>query len=132
MKTTLLVSASFAALSALVGCGNARTPEVYRDDTRAVLEKKNEDVRACYDGVLKATPNAAGTLTVTFEVEEDTGKIVNVGVDKTHTTAPDAVADCVTKNIAGLALAPPDGKKGEGTWTYDFTAPAPPMAAPGT
>jgi predicted small lipoprotein YifL len=56
MKTTLLVSASLAALAVLTGCGNARTPEVYRDDTRAVLEKKNEDVRACYDGVLKAIP----------------------------------------------------------------------------
>jgi hypothetical protein len=132
MKTTLLVSASLAAMAALAGCGNARDPEVYRDDTRALLEKKNEDIRACYDGVLKASPGASGKLTVTFEVQEDTGKIANVSVDKANTTAPDAVADCVTKNISGLALAPPDGKKGEGTWVYQFAAPAQPMAAPAT
>ncbi len=129
MKTTLLVSASFAALAALTGCGNARTPDMYRDDTGAVLAKKNDDIRACYDGVLKATPTASGTLTVMFDVEEDTGKIANVSVDKAHSTAPDPVADCVTKTIAGLALAPPDGKKGEGTWTYQFDAPVPPPPA---
>jgi hypothetical protein len=133
MKTTLLVSASLAGLvaaSALAGCGNARTPEAYRDDTRAVLEKKNEDIRACYDGVLKASPGASGKLTVLFEVQEDTGQIANVSVDKTNTTAPDAIADCVTKNISGLALVPPDGHKGEGTWVYQFAPSPPQMMAP--
>jgi hypothetical protein len=134
MRTTLLVSVSFVALVSVVGCGNARTPDAYRDDTRALLEKKNDEIRACYDVVLKASPGASGKLTVMFEVQEDTGTIGNVGVDKANTTVPDAVADCVTKTIPGLALVPPDGKKGEGTWSYEFAAPAPPMpaAAPGT
>jgi hypothetical protein len=135
MKTTLLATiATIAAVSTLAGCGNARTPEAYRDDTRAVLEKKNEDIRACYDGVLKASPGAQGKLTVTFDVQEDTGKIANVNVDKANTTAPDPVADCVTKSIDGLAIVPPDGRKGEATWVYQFAAPPPPMpaAAPGS
>jgi hypothetical protein len=125
MKTTLLVSASIAALSSLVGCGFTRTPEAYRDDTKAVLEKRNDDIRACYDAVLKASPGVAGTATVKFDVQEDTGKLANVSVDKANSTVPDPVADCVTKTIAGLAIAPPDAHKGEGTWVYQFAAPVP-------
>jgi hypothetical protein len=128
MKTILLVSASLAALSALAGCGNPRTPEAYRDDTRAVLEKKNDDIRACYDGVLKASPGTSGTATVKFDVSEETGKIGNVTVDKANSSVPDPVSDCVTKNIAGLAIAPPDSNKGQGTWAYQFAAPAPPAS----
>jgi len=129
MKTALLVSASLAAaLSALSACASTRPPEAYRDDTKAVLEKKNEDIRACYDAVLKTTPGLSGKLTVKFEVLEDTGKITNVTVDKANSTVPDAVGDCVTKTIAGLVLAPPDPYKGEGTWVYEFAAPPPPAA----
>jgi hypothetical protein len=130
MKTTLLVSASFAALSVLAGCGFTRTPEAYRDDTRAVLEKKNDDIRACYDGVLKTSPGLSGNVTVKFDVQEDTGKIANVTVDKAASTVPDPVADCVTKTIAGLGIAPPDAHKGEGTWVYQFAAPAMPAPSP--
>jgi hypothetical protein len=125
MKTMLLVSASLAALGILSGCGLTRSPEEYRDATKAVLEKKNDDIRACYDAVLKASPGVAGTATVKFDVQEDTGKVANVTVDKATSTVPDPVADCVTKTIAGLAIAPPDSHKGEGTWAYQFAAPVP-------
>lgn len=130
MKTTLLVSASLAVLSAVSACANARPPEVYRDDMKAVLEKKNGDIHACYDAVLKASPGVSGRITVKFDVLVDTGQIANVSVDKGNSTAPDAVGDCVTKAITGLVLAPPDPNKGEGTWVYEFAAPPPP-AAPG-
>lgn len=120
MKTTLLIAASLS----LTACSfAARSPDMYRDDTRAVLESKNSDIRACYDGVLKTSPGAQGKVTVKFEVETEAGKIVNVSVDKAGTTAPDAVSDCVVKNIQGLAIKPPDANKGEGTWAYDFSAP---------
>ncbi|MEA2746862.1 MAG: hypothetical protein QOI41_1005 [Myxococcales bacterium] len=123
MKTLLLIAGSAVLLS---GCSfAARSPEMYRDDTKAVLETKNNDIRACYDGVLKATPGAAGKVTVKFEVETEQGKIVNVAVDKPNTTAPDAVAECVTKSINGLGLTPPDKRVGQATFVWEFAAPAP-------
>lgn len=131
MKTTLLIA---AALAAVTGCSfAARSPEMYRDETKAVLETKNNDIRACYDGVLKGTPGAAGKVAVTFDVaedgEKDAGKIVNVQVDKANTTAPEAVSECVTKTIAGAGpLSPADKRKGQATFHYEFSAPPPPAA----
>jgi hypothetical protein len=132
MKTTLIVSAS---LLAVAGCSfAARSPEMYRDETTKALEAKNNDVRACYDGVLKGTPGAAGKVTVNFDVAKDgeqgAGTVVNVRVDKANTTAPDAVSDCVTKTIAGAGpLNPPDARQGQATYVYEFAAP--PTAAMG-
>ncbi|MFO0670865.1 MAG: AgmX/PglI C-terminal domain-containing protein [Polyangiaceae bacterium] len=128
MKTTILM-ASVLAFAATACSFAARSPEMYRDDTGAALAKKNDDIRACYDGVLKGTPGAAGKVTVKFDVETETGKVANVTVDKAGSTAPDAVSECVTKAIAGVAIAPPDARKGEATWVYEFSAP-PPAAAP--
>jgi hypothetical protein len=123
MKTLLLIAGSAVLLS---GCSfAARSPEMYRDDTKAVLETKNNDIRACYDGVLKATPGVGGKVTVKFEVETEQGKIVNVAVDKPNTTAPDPVAECVTKSINGLGLTPPDKRVGQATFVWEFAAPAP-------
>ena len=121
MKIVLLTIASLA-----VGCGfAARSPEMYRDDTKAVLDTKSNDIRACYDGVLKTTPGAAGRVTVKFDVENEQGKIVNVQVDKANTTAPPELADCVTKSIPGLGLTPPDARLGQATFTWEFAvAPA--------
>lgn len=120
MKTTLLI----ASLATMTGCGfAARSPEMFRDDTKTVLETKNNDIRACYDGVLKGTPGVGGKVTIKFDIETEAGKLVNVTVDKANTTAPDAVSECVTKNVAGLSIAPPDKRKGEGTWVYEFNQP---------
>jgi len=132
MKTTLLISAS---LLAIAGCSfAARSPEMYRDETTKALEPKNNDIRACYNGVLKSTPGAAGKVTVKFDVAEDgaegAGKVTNVTVDKANTTAPDAVAECVTKNIAGAGpLNPADKRKGQASYVYEFSAP--PVASMG-
>jgi hypothetical protein len=123
MKNVLLIAGTAVLVS---GCGfAARSPEMYRDDTKAVLDTKSNDIRACYDGVLKATPGAAGKVTVKFEVETEQGKIVNVAVDKANTTAPDPVAECVTKSISGLGLTPPDKRVGQATFVWEFSAPAP-------
>jgi hypothetical protein len=131
MKTTLLIP---LALAALAGCSvAARSPEMYRDDTGKVLATKNDEIRACYDGVLKGTPGVGGKVTVKFDVpkdgEQNAGKIANVAVDPAGTTAPPAVADCVTKTITGAGpLAPPDQRLGQGSWAWDFNAPAPPKS----
>ena len=68
-------------------------------------------------------PGAQGRVTVKFEVETEQGKIVNVAVDKAGTTAPDAVAECVTKSINGLAIAPPDKRMGQASFVWEFSAP---------
>lgn len=134
MKTIILAASSFAVLA---GCSfAARSPEMYRDDTTAALQTKNNDIRACYDGVLKGTPSAAGKVTVKFDVVEDgadkAGTVQNVAVDKAGTTAPDAVADCVKTTITGVQIKPPaDKRKGQATYSWEFSAP-PPAAAPKT
>jgi hypothetical protein len=123
MKTLLLIAGSAVLLS---GCSfAARSPDMYRDDTKAVLDTKSNDIRACYDGVLKASPGVGGKVTVKFEVETEQGKIVNVAVDKANTTAPDPVAECVTKSINGLGITPPDKRVGQATFVWDFSAPGP-------
>jgi hypothetical protein len=127
MKSTLLLAASLT----LGACSfAARSPEMYRDDTGKTLATKQEAIRTCYDGVLKSNPGAGGTVTVKFDVETESGKISHVTVDKTKTTAPDPVSECVTRSIDGLTLAPPDQRKGEATWSYEFQAPPAPASTP--
>jgi hypothetical protein len=125
MKTTILMAA--AALAAVTGCA-FRSPEMYRDDTTKVLATKEADIRACYDEFLKGSPGAGGTVTVTFEVETEAGKIQNVAIDKAKSTAPEAVGECVKKNIDGLTIAPPDRRLGQATYVYEFSVPAAPAA----
>jgi hypothetical protein len=127
MKTTLLLVASLA----LGACSfAARSPEMYRDDTAKALATKNGEIQACYDGVLKGNPGAAGKVTVKFDVETESGKISHVTVDKAQTTAPDPVADCVMRSIDGLTLNPPDARKGEGTWRTISRLPLRPRRPP--
>ncbi len=66
--------------------------------------------------------SANGKVTIKFDVETDGGRITNVAIDPTGTTAPRPVADCVTQNLGGLAVTPPDAQKGQGTWVYEFAA----------
>lgn len=118
--------APFAALVLFgTGCSFAvRSPDMYRDDTTKALSTKNEDIKACYDGAVKSHPGAAGKVTVKFNVEEKTGKFTDIAVDKANTNAADPIPECVTKAIAGLSITPGDQKKGEASFSYEFTAPA--------
>jgi hypothetical protein len=119
MRSTLSVLVSLS----LTGCSfAARSPDTYRDDARSVLATRNEPIRACYDTVLRSNPSARGRVTINFEVETEKGMISHVSVDRANTTAPGAVAECVTKNLDGLSLVPPDGRTGQATWVYDFSA----------
>jgi len=120
-----------------MGCGPAaRTPENYRDDTQKVLETRSTEIKACYDGLLKTDAKGAGTVTVRFDVMEETGKIVNPRVDETASTAPAPVRECLMNALQGLVLKPGDGKLGKATFVWDFqiapqAAPSP-AAATGT
>ncbi|HEX3774149.1 MAG TPA: AgmX/PglI C-terminal domain-containing protein [Polyangiaceae bacterium] len=129
---------SFALLSLvfIAGCSfQARSPDEYRDATQAVLETKSPDIKNCYDEALKTKSDLAGTVTVHFTVEAETGKIGNVSADVAKTQAPDALTQCVVKALDGLALNPPDANPGDGTFEYQFvvgpTPPAPAAPPPG-
>jgi hypothetical protein len=129
MNTIRLPLLSFALL--LGGCSfAARSPDMYRDDTRAVLETKNEQIKICYDEVLKGNKDAQGKVTVKFTVAKDTGAFSNVAVDPAGTTAPAELSTCVLNALQGLALTPGDKSEGQATFIYEFTAATPPTPEP--
>jgi hypothetical protein len=126
-----LGSMGVALIVLQTGCSfAARSPTTYRDDTQAALEAKNAEIQSCYDGVLASMPGAQGRVTVSFEIETEHGRVTNVRLDPANSTAPPAVAECVTRNIEGVAIHPPDRRTGIGTWVYEFTAPPAAHAAP--
>jgi hypothetical protein len=69
--------------------------------------------------VLTSTPDAAGTVAVSFVVEEKTGKILTPS-SLPESTAPEPLRECVVRGLDGLALDPPDQRKGMATVTFDF------------
>jgi len=119
-------------LLALAGCGlHARSPNEYRDATQALLDTKSAEIKTCYDDALKGKNDLAGTVTVKFTVEAETGALSNVSADAAKTQAPEVLTQCVVKSLAGLKLDPPDANPGEGTFEYQFVVgPTPPAPAP--
>jgi hypothetical protein len=119
-NTLVSRSAPILAALALAGCSfYARSPDDYRTATRALLESKSESFQQCYQGVLSSTPDAAGTVAVSFVVEEKTGKILTPA-SLPESTAPEPLRECVVKGLDGLVLDPPDQRKGVATMTFDF------------
>lgn len=119
MKTLSLL---FSALIFSAGCGAARSPELYRDDTKKLLDGQSGALKACYDGVLKSDQKAAGKVAVTFAFEKKTGKLIDAKINPANTTAPDAVRKCVLTSLDGIVLEPGDKRRGEATWSWDFSA----------
>ena len=120
----IAVRALWAAVAstALGACSfeyHARSPEDYRAATRALLESKQSDFTNCYAGVIQATPDAKGTVAVSFVLEEKTGKIITPK-SLPESTAPEPLQQCVVNGLNGLALQPPDQRKGVATMTFDF------------
>jgi len=121
-EAVLRIAAAAALVAGLGACSfeyHARSPEDYRAATRALLESKQSDFTNCYAGVIKATPDAKGSVAVSFEVEEKTGKIVTPK-SLPESTAPQPLQECVVNGLNGLALEPPDQRKGVATMTFDF------------
>jgi hypothetical protein len=131
MNTPTTVRYLIAALLCLpLGCTfYARSATQYRDDTAKLLSSKQAEIDTCYETALKASPAAAGKVTLQFNVDEKTGKLSDVKADPARTTAPQALIDCVVNAVNGLVLVPPDQRKGIATFEYDFvhqaTAAAP-------
>ena len=119
-------------LALAAGCSfQARSPDEYRDATQALLDSKGADIKTCYDGALKGKADLAGTVTVHFTVEAETGKLSNISADTAKTQAPDVLTQCVVKSLDGLALAPPDANPGDASFEYHFVVgPTPPAEAP--
>jgi len=123
IKNKLAIVASLAALVQTLGACSAsfyaRSPDDYRQATRALLESKQSSFTQCYEGVLTSTPDASGSVAVSFVVEEKTGKILTPQ-SLPESTAPEPLRECVVKGLDGLALDPPDQRKGVATMTFDF------------
>jgi hypothetical protein len=114
-----LLAAGLAALSACSMSYHARNAEDYRQATRALLESRQSDFKQCYEGVLATTPDASGSVAVQFVLEEKTGKILTPS-SLPESTAPEPLRQCVVNALGGLALDPPDQRKGIATMTFDF------------
>ena len=109
----------------LAACSSGlRTVDAYRADTAKLLATRSAQLQGCYNDALRGDGKAAGTVTVQFVIEKDTGAISKPTVEPAHSSAPPALGRCVVKAIDGLALAPPDSQEGRATFVYEFR-PAP-------
>jgi hypothetical protein len=119
--TTLSSWLMAGAIATAAACGGtARGLEAYRNDTSTLLETRSAQLQSCYGDALKTDPKLSGTVTVQFVVENKTGAITRPAVDRSQSTAPPVLGDCVVKAIDGLTLAPPDRNEGRATFVYEF------------
>ena len=110
-----------AVCGVLAGCSfYARGPDSYREAVRGVLETKRPDVEACYKRSYEADQSAQGRVVAKFDVEPKSGKILRPEIVNEGTTANDALKQCVLSSLEGLTLDPPDQRKGEATFTWEF------------
>ncbi len=131
LKHSLLLAGAFGALSSLVGCGGyTRTPSQWTEDTYKLLETKNESIQKCYNSELKKNPGLEGMVTVDFHVDNRTGRVRKVKIDKQKTTAGDPVRKCVTTAIQDLKLTPPDANDGQAKFQWEFKANVAPADPP--
>ncbi|MBC7978773.1 MAG: AgmX/PglI C-terminal domain-containing protein [Myxococcales bacterium] len=120
-----------ALLASIAACaGPSRNVAAYRADTASLLESRRPELRACYEQALAGDTQLAGTVTIQFTVQSESGVIKNPTIDPTRSTATPALGACVIKAIDGLVLSPPDRNEGRATYVYEFRPDAPPTAAP--
>ena len=104
---------------ALGGCA-VRNAEMYRDDTRKLLESKREGLQACYDAELQSHPDATGKVIVRFTVADDTGKIIDPKIDDLQSTPNRSLRGCVLDSLKDLVLSPADERAGDATFVWEF------------
>jgi hypothetical protein len=121
-KQVSAVLALASLLGAAAGCEfHARSPEDYRSVTRALIETRTSQIQSCYDDALKTNKEAKGNVTVHFFVVEDTGALDKIEA-LPSSTAPEALQQCVVTALQGLVLQPPDARKGDATFSFEFSA----------
>ena len=116
------LSALLLSCAALGGCA-VRSPDMYRDDTRRLLDTRRTILAACYDAELQAHPTANGKVIVRFMVERVSGKVVHPQIDDLLSTPNRTLRGCVLDAWQGLLLAPPDERNGDATFTWEFQLP---------
>jgi hypothetical protein len=118
MKPVLFAAITmvYATLSACA----VRSAEMYRDDTRKLLESKQTGLQACYDAELQSHPDAAGKVIVRFTIEDDTGKIIDPKIDDLLSTPNRTLRGCVLDALKGLVLDPADERTGDATFVWEF------------
>ncbi len=122
--SSVIPSLVLAAVAFSTGCSFiARGEDQYRTDTRALLETRNADIRACYDKELAGNPALSGDVVVNFTVEKKTGTLSNVAASEAS-TAPESIQSCVVSALEGMQLTPEDRRDGQATFTYTFSGPA--------
>jgi hypothetical protein len=129
MKKALSIVLCTAAAGTLACSFHARSPEQYRDDTRALLETRNADVKRCYDEALVRDATAAGVVALRFTVSKETGAVVKAEIDPAGTTAPEQLGQCVVGAVQGLTLQPPDERDGLASFVFEFRINPPPAPA---
>jgi hypothetical protein len=113
--------ASTLLLLLLGGCSfYMRGPDDYRKAVRQELEGQTPQIESCYRAQLKTDEAAKGKVTVKFEVAPKTGAIGNASVVEGESQASDALKQCVLAQLNGLKVSPPDQRKGEATFSWDF------------
>ena len=121
-RGTSFIPVLLGALALLSGCSFfARGPDAYRTAVRGVLDTRNAQIESCYRQALAADPAAAGRVVVKFDVEPKTGNFAKPTVVYQESSASDADKNCVVTSLDGLALAPPDQRKGEATFAWEFS-----------
>lgn len=118
MNRNWWLSCSVLAIAAS-GCA-VRSADMYRDDTRKLLETKNAGLQACYDSELQAHPDATGKVIVHFTVEDDTGKVKDPKIDDLQSTPNRTLRGCVLDALKDLVLYPPDERAGDATFVWEF------------
>src|SRR5262249_10828585 len=73
--THLHRSLAAGLVASLAACGSLRTADAYRADTTKLLASRSAQLQRCYDEALTADGKAAGTVTVQFVIESDSGAI---------------------------------------------------------
>ncbi|HEY4120013.1 MAG TPA: hypothetical protein VGM56_19245 [Byssovorax sp.] len=126
MKTQGILLAALA-VGALTACGNARTPEQYGADARAMLDSKTPEIKSCYDAEIAHGARGTGSVIVHFTIAPALGTINAMAIDP-RSNAPEPLGKCVMDNIKGLTLAPADSAAGIATYTWEFTIGPPPPA----
>ena len=116
-RTVLIASLALASACSFY----ARGADDYRRAVRDVLDTRSTQVQQCYRSELAANDKATGKVVVQFDVEPKTGKFVAAKVVENESTANKPVQKCVLDSLDGLSLTPPDNRKGEATFTWEFS-----------
>lgn len=110
------------ALCVVSGCA-VRNAEMYRDDTRRLLDTKQSVLEACYDAELQTHPTTTGKVVVRFKVESGTGIVKSPQIDDLASTPNRTLRGCVLDALQKLVLQPADDRDGDATFTWEFQLP---------